>query len=197
MLGKAIAPFAATALLCAVALTGCGSEGSASAPGAPSSDEPATVQEQDEDELLRQQFVDYVTSEEAGALTTIGDDVELMLDAAGDGNYETAMALKRDVDGLVDGIIAKDDVPEMAEDLHDEVTDAALAYREVAQCYLLAAANANTYEGVGFLEDSVEHANDATDHVLAATDEMKRISDELGIDTGSEEGGDPSVSSSS
>ena len=194
MLGKAIVPFAAAALLCAAALTGCGSEGSASAPGAPSSGEPATVQEQDEDELLRQQFVDYVTSEEAGALTTIGDDVELMLDAAGDGNYETAMALKRDVDGLVDGIIAKDDVPEIAEDLHGEVTDAALAYREVAQCYLLAAANANTYEGVGFLEDSVEHANDATDHVLAATDEMKRIGDELGIDTGSEEGGDPSVS---
>lgn len=194
MLGKAIIPFAAAALLCAAALPGCGSEGFASAPSAPSSEESATVQEQDEDELLKQQFVGYVTSDEAGSLTTIGDDVELMLDAAGDGDYETAMALKREVDSLVDGIIAKDDVPEIADDLHGEVTDAALAYREVAQCYLLAAANANTCEGVGFLEDSVEHANDATDHVLAATDEMKRISDELGIDTGSVEGGAPSVS---
>lgn len=195
MLRKAIVPFAAAALLCA-ALPGCGSQGSASAPSAPSSEESA-AQEQDEDGLLKQQFVGYVTSDEAGSLTTIGDDVELMLDAAGDGDYDTAMALKREVDSLVDGIIAKDDVPEIAEDLHGEVTDAALAYREVAQCYLLAAANANTYEGVGFLEDSVEHANDATDHVLAATDEMKRISDELGIDTGSGEESDPSVSSAS
>lgn len=170
---KAMAGLVAVALM----LAGCG--GTAAAPKPSTTEAPAARTTSFEDE--RQAVNGYLGSDVLLNISRANDKIGELIDAVASGDAETATKLNSDISALANELIEFKNVPAPAEDVHQEIVDAAKSYRDCSDLFTQAAAT----DDVSKANDLIAQANlklkDAQSHVEMATSKIKGLRSEYDL----------------